>query len=75
MEDMCTYSLQSSTSPPTPRWYDIGLLKFQLDGKPDVTIGEVLYECHTPNSYKNTKVIALVMEAESYDLQKFLAEK
>ena len=41
----------------------------------NVTPVQELYKCRKPNSYKNIKILGLVMEAESADLQKFLMEK
>ena len=46
------------------------------DGKVgNVTPVQELYKFRKPNSYKNIKILGLVMEAESADLQKFLMEK
>lgn len=46
-----------------------------MEGNPDAYPDENLYKCEDPNSYKNLKVLALVMEKESASLQKFLMEK
>ena len=50
-------------------------MKLQQQGEnPDADPREELYKCEDSCSYKNQKVLGLVMEKESADLQRFLME-